>query len=352
MRIKFCFVLLWLLSGFMLPKPTLTQEKHVIANPLQRLPVPQLRVVDLSSWVKHWLSYPFFPIQTSMGYWAIVKPSGYLSLFNPYLRKELWSHHIGVRPTAAFSVGDHHLFLPTWQARLCAFLLKDGRSAWCSPLGALAFSPAQVAKDTVFVQANNDSIYAFSTSNGHIKWSKQFPQPQPVLAMYASPAVGSQYIWAVTRSGFLVAMDRNTGDVCWRHLLAAADISQSSPVGAVFNLSPVFSHGVIVASAYGSGIWAWDVKQLSHPLWHIPSSGLLALMAYGHEIIMLNSCGNLSIVSLRSGDLIWHKHFDVKLDLKPYRLAIVDHVLWVKGHSGIKRFVLKNIIHQDNKIAS
>lgn len=339
-KIYLALLSLVVLMGFTLPQPDMTKKKHDVSSTPHLLVEPLIDVLPSQYLIKRWLSFNFFPSQTSRGYWTIAKPNGNLQLFNPYVKKNIWNQWINVVPTAAFSVGQQKLFLPTSQARLCAFILADGTSSWCSPLGALAFSPAAVSGGNVFIQANNDSIYAFSVLDGHIKWNVHFSQPQPVLAMHASPVLGQQYVWAVLRNGRLVAINKNSGVVYWRHILAPVDISLTAQTGAEFNLSPVLSHGIIVASAYAGGVWAWDIKHLKEYLWHFPLSGLVAMVAYNQQIILLDGDANIISLSIRSGHLLWRKHFNHPADFNPYRLIVLGNRLWIKGYNDVKSIAL------------
>lgn len=164
--------------------------------------------------------------------------------------------------------------------------------------------PAFDFKGSVFMGSGNpglSSVFKFAESGGKFEWSRQLA-PAGALSGTWDPVIvlrgGKKVVIAASRSGKVVAMDRNVGSTLWQHVSGSEVVGPiAAGGGTVFVPLGDGRHGELQALSVASGTLRW--KQ-SLP---VPLAGPVLLT---NDVIFATSAdGRVYAFDAKSGKKLW-----------------------------------------------
>jgi outer membrane protein assembly factor BamB len=132
------------------------------------------------------------------------------------------------------------------QAQTHIRLRPPFRQVWSLGMGTLIEFPAVVDDGVAYIGNARATIRAISMRFGKVMWRRDTPGGK----MASSPAVVGDEIVFHTMNGWVVVLDRATGDVRWRW-----------NVGSPVESSPIVRHGVDYFGAWNGRLYALDLRR-------------------------------------------------------------------------------------------
>src|SRR5207344_596365 len=101
--------------------------------------------------------------------------------------------------------------------RLFALDVRTGKPRWVYDLGGRISSSPSVVGDKVCITTYSGAVACVRRATGERVWVKYFKRdPLRYDSFYASASSDGRYLFTVSRSGHVLALDATTGDEVWR----------------------------------------------------------------------------------------------------------------------------------------
>ena len=191
---------------------------------------------------------------------------------------------------------------------------------WQFSVTGWAMNAPTIADGTVYVGADDSTVYALDSANGGPIWTFQTGD------VIRSPAVVSDsVVYAGSNDNMLYALDAATGDLLWQHDTGSP--VQYAPLAGVDTVYvPTISEGGrnIYALDATSGAEFWVASQY-YPFDSGWESGIGAALT-DNTLLMIDDGGELHALSAQTGEVNWSFRGDVGTDTPP---VVVGDVVYV-----------------------
>jgi outer membrane protein assembly factor BamB len=236
---------------------------------------------------------------------------------NPVAR---WTAHLGAPVKNNIAVMGEFAFVSTEDGILHALRIDDGIEQWTFEAGTSLTGPV-ASKDLVYVTDGRGILHALDVTTGSLRWSATHPvfsasagtidggaifvgtadgrvvafdvqsgalrwdvAVSPTPDVVGSPAAGSGLVYAASRSGGLVALRPETGDLAWR--FDTGDVQPGTVVHAdgvtYVGSAPEAAGGPLRAIDSAGGQLRWSVDE---PLFSPSVKGSLAISSSESGVI-------------------------------------------------------------------
>ena len=176
------------------------------------------------------------------------------------------------------------------------------RTLWNVQTGGYIEFPPVVADGRVFVANQKGLFLALGTKTGNVVWRKEFAR-----CTAAGPAVARGLVFHATmfpgrcvrgrsgaQSGFVIAMDADTGRVRWRFDTAAVESS------------PLVAGGLVYVGAWDQKVYALDVRTGKLRWSYDTGSRISGSAAYSNGAVYIGvDDGHVFALDARTGKLRW-----------------------------------------------
>jgi outer membrane protein assembly factor BamB len=147
-------------------------------------------------------------------------------------------------------------------------------------------------------------LLAFNAATGDQDWSSR-GIAEPARVMRAStPAVTGDTVIAPYSSGEVIALRATNGQALWQQVLSRT--SRTSALSEIRDIAgrPVVSRGFVYAISHSGVLSAMDVRS-GQPKWQLPVAGVNAPLPVGDVVYIVSKNGELTVVNRESGQIYW-----------------------------------------------
>ena len=202
------------------------------------------------------------------------------------------------------AVGDGKVFVSSGYRTMTALDAATGAVVWKSSVDLPIHGAPTVVGQRVFVIDVDNQLIAFNVSTGQQDWSyRGITEPARIMRA-SSPAVSGDTVVAPFSSGELVALRASNGQPVWQEVLSRT--SRTSALSELRDIAgrPVISRGFVYAVSHSGVLQAMDLRS-GQPKWSLPVAGVNAPLPVGDVVYVVSKLGELTVVNRDSGQVYW-----------------------------------------------
>lgn len=202
------------------------------------------------------------------------------------------------------AVGDGKVFVSSGYRTMTALDAATGAVVWKSSVDLPIHGAPTVVGQRVFVIDVDNQLIAFNVSTGQQDWSyRGITEPARIMRA-SSPAVSGDTVVAPFSSGELVALRASNGQPVWQEVLSRT--SRTSALSELRDIAgrPVISRGFVYAVSHSGVLQAMDLRS-GQPKWSLPVAGVNAPLPVGDVVYVVSKSGELTVVNRDSGQVYW-----------------------------------------------
>ncbi len=222
--------------------------------------------------------------------------------------------NIGIRGGGALTggfgggvaVAGGKVFVSSGYRTMTALDAATGAVAWTVPVDSPIHGAPTVSGSRVYVVDIDNQIIAFNTANGQQDWSyRGIAEPARIMRA-SSPAVVGDTVIAPFSSGEVVALRASNGQAVWNQVLSRT--SRTSALSEIRDIAgrPVVSRGFVYAVSHSGVMQAMDIRS-GQPKWSLPIAGVNAPLPAGDVVYVVSKSGELTLVNRDTGAVYWTK---------------------------------------------
>ncbi|MFN4184135.1 MAG: PQQ-binding-like beta-propeller repeat protein [Hyphomonas sp.] len=180
----------------------------------------------------------------------------------------------------------------------------SGDEKWRRVLGAPMTGSPTVADGRIFVNSNNNEIFALDLATGQTLWSDQAISETARVLGSPSVAAVEEFVIAPFSSGEIIAYLASNGRRLWTDAIQQAGgftpISEINDIGS----RPILGAGMVFASNQSGATVAIDGRS-GNRLWGKPIGSTRAPALAGRYLFVLGLNGELACLDTQNGDAYW-----------------------------------------------
>lgn len=202
----------------------------------------------------------------------------------------------------AFAGG--RVFAASGYRAVTALDAATGAVVWTRSVDSPIHGAPTVANGRVYVVDVDNQLIAFDAATGAQAWSHR-GIVEPARVMRAStPAVTGDTVIAPFSSGEVIAVRATNGQSLWQQVLSRT--SRTSALSEIRDIAgrPVVSRGFVYAISHSGVLSAIDIRS-GQPRWQLPVAGVNAPLPVGDVVYILSKNGELTVVNRDSGQVYW-----------------------------------------------
>jgi outer membrane protein assembly factor BamB len=189
---------------------------------------------------------------------------GFVVAMNAKTGSQRWRFGTGVVESSPLVV-DKLVYVGTWDHKVYALNLKNGRVRWSYDTGDEIDSSAAYADGIVYIGTNEGHVYALNAWTGALLWrASSFSSFGRREYFYATPTVAYGRVYIGNTDGTLYAFGAKTGHLLWAQHAGTY----------VYSAAAVWQHRVYVGTydgrfrafdaATGDPVWTWEAPGKIH----------------------------------------------------------------------------------------
>jgi outer membrane protein assembly factor BamB len=189
---------------------------------------------------------------------------GFVVAMNASSGRQLWRFRTGVIESSPLVV-DNIVYVGSWNHRVYALNLKNGKVRWSYDTGEEIDSSAAYADGIVYIGANEGHVYALNAWTGALRWrASSFSRFGRREYFYATPTVAYGRVYIGNTDGTLYAFGAKTGDLLWArnagtYVYSAAAVWRNRVyIGTYDGQFRAFN------AATGDPVWSWTAPGKIH----------------------------------------------------------------------------------------
>ncbi len=202
------------------------------------------------------------------------------------------------------AVGGGKVFVASGYRSMTALDAATGAVLWTQPVDSPIHGAPTVGGARVYVVDIDNQIIAFNTADGRQDWSyRGIAEPARIMRA-SSPAVIGDTVIAPFSSGEVVALRAATGQPVWQQVLSRT--SRNSALSELRDVAgrPVVSRGFVYAVSHSGVMQAMDIRS-GTPKWSLPIAGVNAPLPAGDVVYVVSKSGELTLVNRDTGAVYW-----------------------------------------------
>ena len=202
------------------------------------------------------------------------------------------------------AVSGGKVFVASGYRNVTALDAATGAEVWRSNVEVPIHGAPTVVGQRLFVIDVDNQLVAFNVNNGQQDWSyRGITEPARIMRA-SSPAVSGDTVVAPFSSGELVALRASNGQPVWQEVLSRT--SRTSALSELRDIAgrPVISRGFVYAVSHSGVLQAMDLRS-GQPKWSLPVAGVNAPLPVGDVVYVVSKSGELTVVNRDSGQVYW-----------------------------------------------
>jgi len=207
------------------------------------------------------------------------------------------------------AVGGGKVFVSSGYRTMTALDAATGAVLWRSTVDLPIHGAPTVSGQRVFVIDVDNQLIAFNVNTGQQDWSyRGITEPARIMRA-SSPAVSGDTILAPFSSGELVALRASNGQPVWQEVLSRT--SRTSALSELRDIAgrPVISRGFVYAVSHSGVLQAMDLRS-GQPKWSLPVAGVNAPLPVGDVVYVVSKSGELTVVNRENGQVYWTRNLN------------------------------------------
>lgn len=200
------------------------------------------------------------------------------------------------------AVGGGRVFVASGYRTMTALDQQSGAVVWQSRVDAPIHGAPTVSGSRVYVVDVDNQLIAFNVANGQQDWSyRGIVEPARILRA-SSPAVTGDTVITPFSSGELTAVRASTGQAVWQQTLSRT--SRTSALSEIRDIAgrPVVSRGFVYAVSHSGVLAALDVRS-GQPRWTLPVASVNAPLPTGDVVYVVSKAGELAVAARDNGQV-------------------------------------------------
>jgi outer membrane protein assembly factor BamB len=204
------------------------------------------------------------------------------------------------------AVGGGKVFVSSGYRSMSALDAATGAVLWTVRVDSPIHGAPTVAGGRVFVVDVDNQLFAFNATTGAQDWSYRGISEPARIMRASSPAVVGDTVIAPFSSGEVVALRSTNGTPVWQQVLSRT--SRTSALSELRDIAgrPVISRGFVYAVSHSGVMQAMDVRT-GQPKWTVPVAGVNAPLPAGDVVYVVSKSGELVLINRDSGAVYWSK---------------------------------------------
>jgi outer membrane protein assembly factor BamB len=202
------------------------------------------------------------------------------------------------------AVGGGKVFVASGYRSMSALDAATGAVLWTQKVESPIHGAPTVAGNRVFVVDVDNQLFAFNAATGDQDWSHRGISEPARIMRASSPAVVGDTVVAPFSSGEVVALRAANGTPVWQQVLSRT--SRTSALSELRDIAgrPVISRGFVYAVSHSGVMQAMDVRT-GQPRWSLPVAGVNAPLPAGDVVYVVSKSGELVLINRDSGSVYW-----------------------------------------------
>lgn len=261
-----------------------------------------------------------------------IKPKALPDYHQKITFKSLWTSSVGKTEDAAHlkltpAVYQHVIYIADSKGRVSALNKETGKSIWVKQVSSSPLSGPVVSEDILALGTDNASVLVLSREDGHVIWEASVSGD-----VLASPLITQKRVIVKTIDGRLYAFDKYTGKKLWSLNHGSPNLilrASSSPIKVGNWVIVGFSDGKLDAIELDTGRVLWQ-RSIAYASGSSDVERLVDIdtdpVAEGHHLFLASYQGDVGMMSMKTGEFIWHKPTSTydNLTLDDRALYVVD----------------------------
>ncbi|CAN5416145.1 PQQ-like beta-propeller repeat protein [soil metagenome] len=243
------------------------------------------------------------------------------------------------------ATGGGKVFVASGYRTMSALDAATGAVLWTVRTDSPLHGAPTLAGARVYVVDVDNQIIAFDTATGQQSWSyRGITEPARIMRA-SSPAVSGDTVIAPFSSGEVVALRASNGQPVWQQVLSRS--SRTSALSEIRDIAgrPVISRGFVYAVSHSGVMQAMDIRS-GAPKWSLPVAGVNAPLPAGDVVYVVSKSGELTLVNRDTGAVYWTRDLnDGRVRQEGGLFGFFDHTVrpeWSGPILASNRLVLVN----------
>ncbi len=202
------------------------------------------------------------------------------------------------------AVAGGKVFVASGYRSMTALDAATGAVLWTQLVDSPIHGAPTVAGTRVYAIDVDNQIVAFNVETGQPEWSyRGITEPARIMRA-SSPAVIGDTVIAPFSSGEVVALRATNGQPVWEEVLSRT--SRTSALSEIRDIAgrPVISRGFVYAVSHSGVMQAMDIRT-GAPRWSLPIAGVNAPLPAGDVVYVVSKNGELTLVNRDNGSVYW-----------------------------------------------
>lgn len=202
------------------------------------------------------------------------------------------------------ATGGGKVFVASGYRTMSALDAATGAVLWTVRTDSPLHGAPTLAGARVYVVDIDNQIIAFDTATGQQAWSYRGIVESARVMRASSPAVSGDTVIAPFSSGEVVALRASNGQPVWQQVLSRT--SRTSALSEIRDIAgrPVVSRGFVYAVSHSGVMQAMDIRS-GAPKWSLPVAGVNAPLPAGDVVYVVSKSGELTLVNRDTGAVYW-----------------------------------------------
>ncbi|MCA8892899.1 MAG: PQQ-binding-like beta-propeller repeat protein [Hyphomonas sp.] len=181
---------------------------------------------------------------------------------------------------------------------------NSGEELWKNPMNAPMTGAPTIKDGRIFVESNNNEIFALAMDDGEVEWSDQAISETARVLGSPSPAAVEDFVIAPYSSGEVIAYLASNGRRLWTDAISQA--GRFTPISEINDIGsrPVLAGGLVFASSQ-SGITIAIDGRSGQRVWSKQIGSVQAPAVTGEQMFVIGTDGRLACLNSTSGEVYW-----------------------------------------------
>jgi outer membrane protein assembly factor BamB len=189
---------------------------------------------------------------------------GFVVAMNANSGRQLWRFRTGVIESSPLVV-DNIVYVGSWNHKVYALNLKNGKVRWSYDTGEEIDSSAAYEDGVVYIGANEGHVYALNAWTGALRWrASSFSRFGRREYFYATPTVAYGRVYIGNTDGTLYAFGAKSGDLLWARNAGTYVYSAAAVWRNRVYIGTYDGHFRAFNAATGDPIWSWTAPGKIH----------------------------------------------------------------------------------------
>jgi outer membrane protein assembly factor BamB len=213
--------------------------------------------------------------------------------------KTIWSRRSSDRMASSPAIAGPNIVVTSFAGTVTAFRQTDGRLMWQLRVGAIVESSPIAVDGVVYVGITDGRLFALDEDTGKTRWVYDLRG-----RINSSPSVVGGLVCTTTYSGAVACLHRRTGQRAWIHYFKRDALRYES-----FYSSPASDGRRIFAVARTGKLVALDVRN-GNTLWtyHTGALTYATTAAAAGRLFAADLSGNVAALRAGDGKQLWRTH--------------------------------------------